>query len=831
MLRRRADQRTTKTPQRALARPCRLRHDLAALGLLAALAVGFLWRCNLGGKLMFPADLLLIMEPWKHYSGQFPEFHRVGNPILDATQQMYPWRKYAGESLRRGEIPLWNPYVMAGTPFVANNQSAVFYPETWLHALMPSERALGWATSLYFFLAGAFMYWFLRVIGLRWAACVLGAIAFMFNGFGVGWLTLPAFRSVFAWLPGMLATFELALRRRQRAWLALGALLTGEQFLVGNLHISLYALIVFTAYVAFRCVNEARGGLGAREALKLAAGAACALVSGGALAAVQLVPVLELVRMSSRAGGLPYDQLMVNALAPQALLTALMPDLFGNPVDYNHWGANLGRTYRAYTETAFYVGLAPVLLAPLAWRSRRREAAFWLALALVGALLAIGSYLNAVLYYAVPVFRSLPGVGRAVSMIATALAVLGALGLHGLLEGARTRQVASLPDDDDRRDATCRVRSLLKSAAVIGLVGLVGGLWVWMVTAGYEPVLPGLGTYTLAQIGRFAALLMVTVAGGWMISRRPRLGAAVILAALVVDLYLFVDKFTPAVQPKVLQIRPQTIETIQRAPGNPRALSLGTDAIHRMAPNTAMIVGLEDIQGSDSLEIGIYRRLLTAASTEALGFAQPNPALPVIDLLGVRFVHSSVPLQNMPKLKLLTDQEGYLYENTQALPRAFTVPWYRRVAANDLQEVTAARFQPAREVLVNEGGAPLGLHRAAPVLLDHAAPLRTTAVTVAEHHANSVLLKGDFQADEVVVLADAYYPGWYAVQARSSRGVDLLPIVLVDNALRAVVTRYPTPIWFFYWPGSFAVGAFVSLLVAGALAGLGAAAWAGRRGR
>ncbi len=407
--------------------------DAGALLLLAALSVGFLWRCNLGGQAMVPGDLLLIMEPGKHYSRQFPEFERVGNPILDAIQQFYPWRKFAGESLRAGEIPFWNPYELCGNPFVGNNQSAVFYPETWLHAVMPAERALGWATSLYFFCAGALMYWFLRVVGLRHAACLLGAIAFMFNGFGIGWLCFPSFRSVPAWLPGMLVGLELTLRNRRSGGMAVLAACTGLQFLAGNLHISLFVLIIFAAYAAFRCVGCRREG-DRQLARATVMAAVAALGIGGALAAAQLIPTLELARLSSRAGVLGYDQVLRHGLALQALLAGLMPDLFGNPVDYNHWGAELGKTYRAYTESTFYVGLAPVLLLPLAFVFNRREAAFWLGVVIVGALLATGTHLNALLYYLIPQTRSLSGIGRAVVMMSTGVSILGAYGLHALLE-------------------------------------------------------------------------------------------------------------------------------------------------------------------------------------------------------------------------------------------------------------------------------------------------------------------------------------------------------------------------------------------------------------
>jgi len=73
----------------------RLKRELIPLVVIAAVSVGFLWRSTLGGRVLLPADLLLVMEPWRHYRHQFPEFHRVSNPMLDPVQAFYPWRKYA----------------------------------------------------------------------------------------------------------------------------------------------------------------------------------------------------------------------------------------------------------------------------------------------------------------------------------------------------------------------------------------------------------------------------------------------------------------------------------------------------------------------------------------------------------------------------------------------------------------------------------------------------------------------------------------------------------------------------------------------------------------
>lgn len=782
----------------------RLKHELVPLVVIAAISVGFLWRSTLGGKVLLPADLLLVMEPWKHYRYQFPEFHRVSNPMLDPVQAFYPWRKYAGESLRSGTVPLWNPYELCGTPFVANDQSAVFYPETWLHALMPTERALVWGAVLCLFAAGALMYAYLRILALRRSAALLGSIAFMFGGFIVGWLCFPGVRAVVPWLPGMLAAFELSLRRRSVPWAAACALCVALQFLGGNLHISLLVLLLFTAYVVFRCAEVYLHGERSR-ALFGAGSALGALSVGAGLAAVQILPVLELARMSSRVGGQPYAVHLEHRMPLGYLLLALMPDLFGNPADYNHWGAVLGAGYLAYSETAWYAGVATVIAVPAALLGRFRALSrFWLVMLLVGLGLALGTPLYALFYYLLPGTKALPSITRAVLLANFSLAVMGALGLDALLEWAH----------EDRRLVQ---KYAVVAGGAVGLVGLVGGLRVWMMAGALEQTLTGLSEYTLLQVGRFGLFCLVAAGLLALLTRCKRVAAALTLVLLAVDLYWFMDKFTPQTNPRLLHIRARSIERIHKDPGHPRIAAYGANPIHRMSPNTPMIVGLEDIQASESLEIGATRRLVDGLLTDKLGFPQPDPDLPAIDLLGVKYMLSGIELPPTAGVRLESQDDSYLYVNTQALPRAFAISSYTTVPnfKAALRMVASTEFRPAENAVFVEGE---GLDEA------NKSPLPTTPVRVAVHEANHVSLSGEFVPAEVVVLADSYFPGWRAFQDGRE-----CPILRADYALRAVQIQHPCrTVEFVYLPTSYRTGLFLTLVFAGFMAGL-AAAYGGRR--
>ena len=61
----------------------------------------------------------------------------------DLQHMFLQWWRFGLESLRQGELPLWNPYLFSGVPFLANPQPALFYPPVWLLLVLPAAQVAG----------------------------------------------------------------------------------------------------------------------------------------------------------------------------------------------------------------------------------------------------------------------------------------------------------------------------------------------------------------------------------------------------------------------------------------------------------------------------------------------------------------------------------------------------------------------------------------------------------------------------------------------------------------------------------------------------------------
>src|SRR5579859_5663318 len=100
----------------------------------------------------------------------------------DAFVYFYPQRVFLAHALLAGQLPLWDPDLFLGVPFLANPQTAVLYPPSWLFLLGPVQTIYAAQLVLHAFLAGFFTYLLARrAFGVLPLAAAVGGLAY---GFG-----------------------------------------------------------------------------------------------------------------------------------------------------------------------------------------------------------------------------------------------------------------------------------------------------------------------------------------------------------------------------------------------------------------------------------------------------------------------------------------------------------------------------------------------------------------------------------------------------------------------------------------------------------------------
>ncbi len=293
----------------------------------------------------------------------------------DMFLYFYPYWQATSEALRNGRIPLWNPHLFMGAPLLANSQMGFFYPPNWpLWLLFSVPVAVKVAILLHLLIAGVGAYLAgRRALGLEREAATVTAVLFALSAYLTAQVEHLNQLQGLAWLPWYLAA--LSLRQPARRICALSAFFS-LQLLAGHTQTAFISGVGVALWLAAQAAQNKQWQVGkiVRHFAPLLLAAGLALL----LTAVQLLPTLELARLSSRQGGLAVNEVLSFSLHPLLLGRALLP---------------------AYGQSLFseYVAFFPVtvlLLAGLgAWRWRNRPGVLpALLLTAVGLFLALGVF-------------------------------------------------------------------------------------------------------------------------------------------------------------------------------------------------------------------------------------------------------------------------------------------------------------------------------------------------------------------------------------------------------------------------------------------------------
>ena len=339
----------------------------------------------------------------------------------DFTDQFYAFRTFLSQELWSGRLPLWNPFTLSGSPFLADMQAAVYYPLGLLIILLFGKGGLPLIAVeieviLHFFLASLFVYLLVKTLsGSRLAGLVSGIV----YAYGTYLTSYPKVQMAIlegqTWVPLSLLAIHLAAeadkkgrRRRSISWLALGGLALGLSALAGHGQTFLLASYTVMAYLVFVFFSLLRAAGRKRRLGLLAQMAIVPLVALG-LGAAQLVPSFEYMQLSTRAI-LSYNQAGEGFLFSD-LLALILP------------GTRL-----------VYIGVMPLILVLLAFalrvRGKKRDIVFWGVVAALSLLLTLGrrTAVFTFLYFLAPGFNLFQGQERAMQVFSLATAILAGYG-------------------------------------------------------------------------------------------------------------------------------------------------------------------------------------------------------------------------------------------------------------------------------------------------------------------------------------------------------------------------------------------------------------------
>lgn len=752
------------------------KHVLILLGLLLVVTVLF-------GRVIFLGETFIDLAaqsrqlPWgsriEGYEG-YPFNHR------DLTDTYVTRDYFLVESYRQGELPLWNPYNLSGHPIYADGVMRPYAPTNifYLWCDVPLGYSLARLTEYY--LAAAFLYILLVGIGLRPIAAGTGALAFLLSDHLLYHLTWIGWTGGLMWLPLVLLGAELAMSKQSWEWAVGSGLAFAMQFYTGFIPATVYylgALVLY--YIAMPLLAEAERLARLKRSLLYTT---ITLIVGFGLSAPVWMPVFELLGYSNRK--VVPTELGYIWIPPWHLLTLVFPRAFGEAFDprYLKMFVEMGVSQ----ERSLYLGLAALPLILLALTRRKERHIYYFAGLLLLAVLTVTCaplYVHITKY--IPVLKTIRAITRISCLYALAASVLVAYGAQTLLE-MKQEQLQQFLGKLRRAYLGWIALFLLLVPLLFYLSRYlpkdyeVGSRWrrwpLKVLTALSMQV--STDNYGLI-VPLVVALLLLGLTLLKLQSQRVLAGMVVVLVLELVWNGAQYNRTYPRLQ---VYAPTAATEFLRTRLGYARVLVTPSEIGGKTAergrrivapPNTLIPYKIATISGKDQLFPKWYRTLAAQVEPqEDLSHVVfDSPRSPVYDLLGVRYLMTKAEQRLEGYQEVFSGEGVRIYENPQALPRAFFAP-----------EVLPAKTQAEAEMLLKS----LDLKRTVVVEGDLGSFTGATGqetVRIADYSHNRVVIETSSPVNgrQLLLLTDTWYPGW---EAR----VDGHPVEVLraDGALRAV---------------------------------------------
>lgn len=697
----------------------------------------------LGGAAAITATcLVVICFYWKLVLTN--QFTWLAGP--DIARQVLPWFQFQASEWHAGRFPLWDPYGWGGQPLLAQGQPGAAYPLNWLLFLAPlkhswiRQSALHWYFVLIRVLAALTFYAFCRDMERSRRASALAGILYGISGF-VGSVEWPQMVNGAVWAP-LVFLFQFRVARGLQVWRSavLSGFFAGVLWLCGHHQVPAFVWLAWGFMWLYLILR--------RQLHVVVAGGSVG--TGFLVSAFQTLPMAEYGRLARRYASsaealrwhdiVSYSVHELYSFKPLSLLGIFIPG-----IDFN---------------ISTYIGIVAFTFAliGLCWFWRDLRVRLLAAIAFGAILFSLGpnSVVHGILYAIVPMVEKarVPAQGMLLFQI-------GACGLFAF--GLDALEFVS------QRSAKLIGGALIGVAAVIS----AGGLFLYLA---HQLQLSGDNRFMIAA-------LAAAVTGGVLYGfARGAVSAPAVTAILGIVMLVECGNVTGYYLPhqddreRTADLRRMAEDSdivafLRSEPGRFRIDHDGEAIPH----NFGEWWGIESYsEYVASVPDRIYTHDPFGVRTEAL--------------FGVRYFIGTKPQRDSDVLIFRGASGRNVYARPGAFPRSWTVHDVVGVRPGEtIQRLRDPAFNPHVQAFVT-GTAPK---------LESCAG--DDSAEVVRHLPDEVTLHAEMKCRGMVILGDAWFPGWRAtVDGRPAAVYDadaLLRGVVVEKGRHVIEFRYrPAPV-------------------------------------
>jgi hypothetical protein len=776
------------------------------------------------------ADFVAQLEEWAHYPWVYAGALLLFTVILfnkfifsdmmlagsDTIQAGVFFRSFMIEHFKQfGSMPMWNPYIFCGMPFVDAFHGDIFYLPTFiLKLILPLHRALGWGLVIHIYFAGIFAYLCARGFGLSRLAASLAGICYMFSSYLVSLVAPGHDGKIF-----VTTLFPLAFHLLNRGtityklkYFILLGLVIALIILTPHPQMAYFSLWALGGFLIFKLVFMLRDKQGAGRTGLVLGMFILAVVIGLFGSAIQFYPGYKYIsEFSPRADGGAegrggYDWATSWSLHTEELVGQVIPGFAGvsnQSAGTQYWGKN------AFKDNSEYAGFMPLLLGIIGFALwRKRESWFFLGLAVFALIYALGA--------TTPFFRLffhlIPNVSkmRAPSMImflfAFSFSLLAAFAVDAL------RKMRSESGTERRRKLTrallvvataLTVLALLFSAAGGSLMNTYSSIFYNNISQSHldemkaeyrvlsvQPVAPGeleslqqqinIGeskrAAMLAHIPNITISLWVIAVLTWLtlalllgfVGRKIGAAALVGLAFLaLIDLWRLDFSFVEVAEYDRYFPKAPVVNTIKGEPEPVRVFDLTRRTFS--SKDYFALQGIEQMIGYHGAQLKTFDEFIGGLDFSRL-MGPRGIELRAFQLTGTKYVilDQGRKLDKSFGLQLVYDNEVAVFETPNAMRRAALYHAYQIGAGDttDLNLLYSENFPFRQILLLNEEP------QYQPVLPDSGASERVEIIT---HEVNYQKYRAELATPGLLFVSENFFPG-----------CETVPLLRADYTFRAV---------------------------------------------
>ena len=709
----------------------------------------------------------------------------LANPLSDQYNAGYPFHAWSAAWFHRtGHLPLWDPDIFGGLPFVAAGHGDIFYPTWLLRFVLSTTTAGNLSFFVHYILAGLFTYLFLRRLRVSWTGSLIGGLAYELSGLLASYPSPGHDGKLFAsaMLPLLLLALVLALRDRRWEGYPLLAAATALT-LLGHFQLAYYSLIAAGLFAVYLTLEESGDTPGGDRVLRLGVALGAVLLGFG-ISAIQILPFFGYIPFSPRAQGYHGFEGSTSYAIPWVHVPEFFIKNFAGSRE-TYWGSN---PLKLHSE---YLGLPVVALAAVGAMVRERRG-FVLWIGGIGLLFLLISLGAATPFYTVwwaimPLVKKTRAPGMAFYVVAFVVATFAGIGVERVLRGEGRRIV--------------RIALVVGGGVlVLGITGALGSFAAGL--AGAREAIARADGQAIVW-GAVSSGLALAATGGVLALAGRRLTLRLVAAALTLivgtDLWLNARQFWLYTTPYGPD---PVIAHVTQTPAPYRVLDLSALVGPQAYPGSSLMAfDIPQVQGYHGNELRYYDELLGGK-----GEWKNVGVLPLWDLLAVRYViapSGARGLDSIPGFKRILDSvptfdgaRANLLERTPPTPYARVVPGAVKVdSAAIIPTLVDPRMDYSRIVLFgpDQPVAPAPLKQMPPP-----SPARA-AVTAWEPGRMTVTIDPPPPDASYVLIAENWYPDWQAsVDGRAApvlRGDYSLLTVAVPAGAKVVQLSFRSPLY------------------------------------